>query len=102
MHLYKEINLTNFIDADNPFPVFMDYNKMIVSQEEKDKYFGLAKLPEDFNHLVDDLKVLGKRDVSILLKWRGKIKQALYKQTHLPKNKDKHGKDIDSEEELEK
>lgn len=48
-----------------------------------------------------DLKVLGKRDVGILLKWRGKIKQYLDKIT--PKAvKVKERREVNSDEELEK
>jgi hypothetical protein len=35
MHLYKEATLESFIQADNPFPIFKEFNKMIITEEEK-------------------------------------------------------------------
>lgn len=81
MHLYKEVTFGEFIEADNPFPIFKEYNKMIVSEEDKEKYTSLVQTPEFSEELMNDLKVLGKRDVSVLLKWRAKIRQVLDKQT---------------------
>lgn len=62
MHLYKEISLTEFINSPHPLVCFVEYNKMTVSEEERSKYYQIAKkMPEDFDELLNDLKVLGKR-----------------------------------------
>lgn len=62
MHLYKETNLTKFIESDHPLVCFVDYNKIAVSEEERNKYYPLVKKkPEDIDELLADLKVLGKR-----------------------------------------
>jgi hypothetical protein len=58
----------------------------------------LAKCPEDLEGLLSDLKVLGKRDVSILLKWRGKIRQSLDKLAPKQPKKQKQNKMMDSDE----
>lgn len=101
MHLYKETTLDSFINADNPFPIFKEFNRMIITEEDRQKYLGKVKDPEDLESLLLDLKVLGKRDVGILLKWRGKIKQYLDKIT--PKTvKVKERREVNSDEELEK
>jgi AdoMet-dependent rRNA methyltransferase SPB1 len=35
MHLYREVSLEPFIQADNPFPIFKGYNRMIITDDEK-------------------------------------------------------------------
>lgn len=62
MHLYKETTLTHLITTDNALLVFAEYNKIIVTEEEKKKYFGIVRTqPSDLMEIFDDLKVLGKR-----------------------------------------
>ena len=74
MHLYKEVSLSKLMEADNPLLIFAEYNKITTTREERDKYYGIAKnQPSDLDEMFDDLKVLGKREISSILKWRGKI-----------------------------
>lgn len=74
MHLYKELALTDFIESENPLLLFAQYNKITTTQEERDKYYPLAKKrPLDLDELFDDLRVIGKREISSILRWRGKI-----------------------------
>jgi hypothetical protein len=48
MHLYKETTLTDFINAVNPLLIFAEFNRIKVSEEERNKYYGLShKIPED-------------------------------------------------------
>ena len=74
MHLYKETTLTKFIESEQPLLVFAEFNRILVSPQEKAKYFGLVKnMPADIEELLKDLRVLGKREVGNILRWRGKI-----------------------------
>jgi hypothetical protein len=74
MHLYKEVPLTKLIEAENPLLIFAEYNRIIVSPEERAKYYPLVKnKPSDLDELFEDLKLLGKREIGGILKWRGKI-----------------------------
>lgn len=78
--MYKETGLTEFINSANPLLIFAEYNRIKVNPEEREKYYGISKkMPEDIDELFKDLKVLGKREIGNLLKWRGKIKEAEYK-----------------------
>lgn len=62
MHLYKEVHLSKLIEAENPLLVFAEFNKIIVSPEERAKYYDLVKnKPADLDELFEDLKLLGKR-----------------------------------------
>lgn len=65
--------------ADNPYPIFLEYAKITMSEAEKEKYVSLTKTPKDFELLMEDIKVLGKREMVQLLKWRSKIKIELNK-----------------------
>jgi len=45
-----------------------------VSKEEKEQYLSIGKPPADLMELFEDLKVLGKREIGGILKWRGKVR----------------------------
>lgn len=77
--MYKEISLTEFIQTENPYVIFAEYNRMTISEEEQ-KYLSMAKLPEDFETNIQDLKVLGKREVVGLVKFRNRVNIQLKKQ----------------------
>lgn len=52
MHLYKEVPLTKLIEAENALLIFAEYNKITVSQEEREKYYPLVKnRPVDLDEL---------------------------------------------------
>jgi AdoMet-dependent rRNA methyltransferase SPB1 len=50
-----------------------------VSQEDRDKFFSLTKVPEDLDVNIKDIKVLGKREVMQIVKLRDRINLALKK-----------------------
>ena len=52
----------------------------------------MVKPPPFYEELMNDLKVLGKGDVSVLLKWRAKIRQQLDKKSVKPEKKSKASK----------
>lgn len=98
--LFKRASITDFLKSDNPFPIFLDNNEMTVSEEEREQLLGLVKLPDGFEENIKDLKVLGKRELAGLLKWRGKVKMALMKKER--GNKEKEAvEEKDIEEEIE-
>jgi hypothetical protein len=74
MHLYKEVSLSKLIETETPLLIFAQYNKITTTLEEREKYYNLVKSrPQDLDDLFDDLKVLGKREIGSILKWRGKV-----------------------------
>jgi|JI6StandDraft_1071083.scaffolds.fasta_scaffold01793_14 AdoMet-dependent rRNA methyltransferase SPB1 len=75
---------------------------MLITEEEKEKYVSLVKPPPFYEELMNDLKVLGKGDVSVLLKWRAKIRQVLDKKAPKQAKKSKASKEVGSDEELER
>lgn len=74
--MFRRITFQQFIDADNPYPIFVDFNQITIDDEQKEKYLKMAKAPKDYEDILNDLLLLGKREVSILLKWRTRIRGA--------------------------
>jgi hypothetical protein len=75
------VPLTKLIEAENPFLIFAEFNKITVTAEERAKYYDLVKnKPSDLDELFDDLKLLGKREIGSILKWRGKIRHQFHLQ----------------------
>ena len=74
MHLYKEVSLTKLMEAENPLLVFAEFNKITTTAQERAKYYETVKRrPKDLDEMFDDIKVLGKREIGNILKWRGKV-----------------------------
>lgn len=67
------------MDTENPYAVFAEFNEILVSQEDRDNFFSLTKVPEDLDVNIKDIKVLGKREVMQIVKLRDRINLALKK-----------------------
>lgn len=107
-NMFKKCTLGEFLSRENPFPVFMEFNQIEITPEDREKYISLGKLPEDFEENLKDLKVLGKRELGGILKWRGKVLQAIRKKERKErgiveeeKEQEEPEEEIKSEEELE-
>ena len=50
-----------------------------MSQEDRDNFLSLTKVPEDLDVNIKDIKVLGKREVMQIVKLRDRINLALKK-----------------------
>jgi AdoMet-dependent rRNA methyltransferase SPB1 len=69
--MYRVCTFEHFISCNNPFPIFMEYNKIEFTEADKAKFLPLKiKLPEDYETLMEDIKLLGKREITALIKWR--------------------------------
>lgn len=78
--LYREISFTDFLKIDNPYQVFVDCSKMTISEEEKKKFFGVVRHPDDFKETMEDLKVLGRHEMLSLIKWRDRLRNKMSKE----------------------
>jgi AdoMet-dependent rRNA methyltransferase SPB1 len=67
------------LETENPYAVFAEFNEILVSQEDRDNFFGLTKVPEELDVNIKDIKVLGKREVMQIVKLRDRINLALKK-----------------------
>ena len=78
--LYKEISASEFIQTTDPIAILGSYNKLTFQQPPNGDVAlaALDKLPEttpEIRTCCQDLKVLGRRDFKLLLKWRLKVRE---------------------------
>ncbi|KAI9158803.1 AdoMet-dependent rRNA methyltransferase SPB1 [Paramyrothecium foliicola] len=77
--LYKEIPASEFIQTTDPIAILGSYNKLTFEQPKNGDVAlaALDKLPEttaEIRTCCADLKVLGRRDFKLLLKWRLRVR----------------------------
>ncbi|CAG9999936.1 unnamed protein product [Clonostachys byssicola] len=77
---FKEISASEFIQTADPISILGEYNKLSFVQPPNGDVAlaALDRLPETTAEIRDycnDLKVLGRRDFKILLKWRLKVRE---------------------------
>lgn len=77
--MFRTIDFDQFIKIENPYPIFVDYNRIDWNEAHASKYLDLCKYPEDYKEMLSDLLLLGKREVSSLIRWRSKITGKLEK-----------------------
>lgn len=76
--LFKKVPVMDFIKAADPITILGTSNQLDFKSSDEDK--ALLKheaTTEDVTTSCEDLKVLGKKDFKILLKWRTTIREAL-------------------------
>lgn len=60
--------------------MFCDFNRIEWTKAHAEKYLPLVtKVPLDYEELLNDLLLLGKREVASLIRWRDKIVKRLEK-----------------------
>ncbi|KAK0392181.1 hypothetical protein NLU13_1679 [Sarocladium strictum] len=77
---YKELPASEFIQTTDPIAILGTYNKLTFDQPRNGDIAltALAKLPEttdEIRNCCNDLKVLGRKDFKLLLKWRLKVRE---------------------------
>ncbi|KAG6876340.1 hypothetical protein C0992_013304 [Termitomyces sp. T32_za158] len=75
--LHKTVNVTDFITCPDPIVVLGAANKIAFLTDEEKKWLNMNITTSDVKANCDDLKVLGKGDFKILLKWRVALRQEL-------------------------
>lgn len=100
-HLSKTIDFEEFLKMENPFPAFVIYNEMTIKPETKAEIEKYSKFPIDWEEMFKDLKVLGKREISSLLKWKGKINLGRRKE-RIKSKESKQNNNLDQDEIAEK
>ena len=79
---YKEASAIDFITSDDPITVLASVNKLSFDGPGVDtaSLQALSKLPEttrEIRECANDLKVLGRKELRTLLRWRQKCRQTL-------------------------
>ncbi|KAH9042361.1 Spb1 C-terminal domain-containing protein [Lactarius hengduanensis] len=75
--LFKQVGVAEFIHASDPIAVLGAVNKMTFTTEEEKSWALLPLTSLDVKANLDDLKVLGKGDFKVLLKWRTALREEL-------------------------
>lgn len=71
--LYDEIDLWDFLEGEDPYEYLTKCNKFVYDKKAKQVLTDNAKelkMPKDFENMIDDIKVLGRREFQHLLKLR--------------------------------
>ncbi|GAA5828466.1 hypothetical protein JCM5353_006997 [Sporobolomyces roseus] len=77
MTLYKECRVMEWIRNDDPIGVLGLVGRMRFSEEEDKKLLKNPLTTDEIKTCLDDLKVLGKKDFKMLLKYRSAIREDL-------------------------
>lgn len=77
---YKELPASEFIQTTDPIAILGGYNRLTFTQAKNGDVAlaALDKLPETTNEIRNcaaDLKVLGRKDFKMLLKWRLRVRE---------------------------
>ncbi|KAI0271345.1 Spb1 C-terminal domain-containing protein [Gloeopeniophorella convolvens] len=75
--LFRQIGVSEFVNASDPIAVLGVVNKMAFTTEEEKSWASLPLTSSDVKANLDDLKVLGKGDFKTLLKWRTALREEL-------------------------
>lgn len=101
--LYHECSVLDFVKSEDPITVLGEMNKFTVEQDDPEWKIlkRLKQTTNEFMACIEDLKVLGKKDFKMLLKWRKASRDIL----GLDKDEDKGDIEIEplnEEEQIEK
>lgn len=107
--VYGAIKLSDLINSVNPYQALKEVAKITIDEDAK-QHFDKVRPPKDLENICKDTKVLGKGDLSTLLKWRTQVLHHLAKKKRDEEEKaaaeagvQKHEKqELNEEEELEK
>jgi AdoMet-dependent rRNA methyltransferase SPB1 len=103
--LHSSVSATEFVECDDPIKILASCHEIKFGRDDK----SIQDLSETTNEIVEcckDLKVLGKGDFKILIKWRlrTRLSLGLDEEKKTPEAKEpepEEEKEIDIEEELE-
>eukprot|EP00429_Kryptoperidinium_foliaceum_P066860 CAMPEP_0176068104 /NCGR_PEP_ID=MMETSP0120_2-20121206/33995_1 /TAXON_ID=160619 /ORGANISM="Kryptoperidinium foliaceum, Strain CCMP 1326" /LENGTH=981 /DNA_ID=CAMNT_0017401723 /DNA_START=13 /DNA_END=2958 /DNA_ORIENTATION=- len=71
--LRRDVSVKDFFDATNPAEVLVTHHRIIFDAEGCESVDKHPTTTDDIRELCADLKVLGKKDLTTLMKWRAKI-----------------------------
>lgn len=71
MMLHKKMTFEEFIKVENPFAVFVTHSQIGLPSQE---FLDIYDPPQFYDEYLEDIKVLGKREIAVLLKYRGKLR----------------------------
>ena len=96
---FKELPATEFIQTSDPIAILGNTNKLTFTQELNGDVAlaALSKLPETTQEVLNccqDLKVLGRKDFKLLLRWRLKVRDIFGFSTKVKADEEEDGKEV--------
>lgn len=76
---YKEAKFSEFMKCRDPYKYLSTCHKMIIDDICKTEIFTVVKAPASLESILADIKVLGRSDLAILLKYRSKYQRQMDK-----------------------
>lgn len=95
--LYHTDDIMNFVKTEEPIDMLANLNKFTLD-ETKEDWRILKKMDfttKEFLSCIEDLKVLGRKDFKMILKWRKYARETLELDDDEDSKKDKEGDDLD-------
>jgi len=77
--VYEKTKLTDFVNSVNPFQTLKRATELVIDEQAK-QWISKVATPDEITSICKDVKVIGKREISILLKWRTKLLHTLAKE----------------------
>jgi AdoMet-dependent rRNA methyltransferase SPB1 len=100
---YKEANFSEFMESRDPYRYLSTCHKLVLDEKCKTHIFKTVTPPNQLKNIVEDLKVLGRSDLTIMLKYRSKYQRRLEKEkAKLKRQQEEENKKELTPEELEK
>ena len=76
---FRKGTLCQFVECTNPFQFLADYDQLTYTDPESEEYLKAQEPPKDMLEYCKDIRVLGKNELKVLIKWRHKIIRLLEK-----------------------
>ena len=102
--MFRKASFKEFIECDNPYDFIKTNNAIEVRDKEYfDKLCSIARVPKNLEENLLDTNLLGKKEVTQILKFRTKIVQHLKNQEakEQPKEEEKVSEDEEDAREAE-
>jgi len=82
MLLYEDLDMIDFLNAEDPYPMLTSMNKFIMDKEAGrllEEHKAVLKPPVDLIGMIGDIKNCGRREMQHLLRLRHKYKIFMHK-----------------------
>jgi AdoMet-dependent rRNA methyltransferase SPB1 len=67
---YKEVSLEDFVRSEDPYSLLSTVHRFSLDDKVKNGAFKIISPPNDIEEICKDVQILGKREMTVLLKYR--------------------------------
>jgi AdoMet-dependent rRNA methyltransferase SPB1 len=79
------------METESPYAVFVDCTEIEITPKDREQYLTKFKYPAELEDWCKDLILLGKREISNMVKWRFKVRDAKKKENRAKFDKIEYG-----------